>query len=127
MPARNPITVTVNATPQVFGPTGEDSNGVSSFRNRALASLRLQPTFTVSMDEPKLGGRKSTKGTLKVIVPKSKTVNGVETIFNRLVKVEVVADEDDAEVDRVFIRELVIALLGHADIKAAFDKPERFW
>lgn len=130
MPQATPIITVVDGSNITYNPVGIDSNQVASFRDRALGELIKQPVVAISAEEPKAGGRKTTKGLLKLTAPRSvasASVGGAPTIDNDLFKVEMLCGASASVADRESVYERGLALLAHPDIKAAFVNPEHFW
>lgn len=130
MPQATPIVTVVDGNNVTYNPVGIDSNQVASFRDRALSELIKQPVVAVSAEEPKAGGRKTTKGMLKFTAPRSvaaASVGGAPTIDNDLFKVEMLCGASASAADRESVYERGMALLAHPDVKAAFVNPEHFW
>lgn len=128
MPQNAPLVLTVGGTTVTFDPTGIDSNNVASFRNRARSQLALQPTITVAVDEPRVGGRDTTKGALKLTSPRSEmSGTGAEIIKNDLIKAEMVTGSKATLAEREALLDTFIASLEDPKVRAAFVNPEHFW
>lgn len=128
MPQNAPLVLTVGETPVTYDPVGIDSNNVASFRNRTPSELVLQPTITVSVDEPRLGGRDTTKGVVKVTAPRSETSGtGNAIIKNDLIKAEMVSGSKASKEEREVLLDTFIASLQDANVRAALVNPEHFW
>lgn len=128
MPQNAPMVLTVGGTTVTFDPIGIDSNNVASFRNRQPAQFVLQPTITVAIDEPRAGGRDTTKGALKLTSPRSEvSATGAEVIKNDLIKVEMVTGSKATKAEREALLDTFIASLSDANVRAVLVNPEHYW
>lgn len=128
MPQNAPLVLTIGGTEVTYSPVGIDSNNVASFRNRSASQLALQPTFTVGLDEPRAGGRDTTKGALKLTKPRSEvSASGTEVIKNDLIKLEMVTGSKATTADRQVLLDTFIAAMLDAKNQAVLVNPEHFW
>lgn len=129
MPQANPLVTTVGAASVTYNPTGIDSNQVASFRDPSAPMLAMRPVVALSVEEPKAGGRKTTKGMMKLTIPREAAAGspGAVTIELDLFKVEMVTGGTATQAQRELVLDKAIALLKHVDVRAAFVSPEHFW
>jgi len=129
MPNRAPISITYgDSQTATFDPTGVDSNGISTFRDRSVTTLSKQPTLSVGLDEPKAGGRKTVKYTMKLTEPVEVTdAAGTVTVENDLAKLEIVTGGTGDEARRQRIRERLLALADTVLLADVADSPENMW
>lgn len=130
MPSTTPIVTTVNTVNVTYSPTGIDSNQVASFRDRTLQKLSLQPVLTVGLEEPKAGGRKTTKGSVKLTIPREVaaiSASSPATIDNDLVKFEMLTGAGAETSDREIALDRFLECLQNPSVRAVLVNPEHFW
>lgn len=128
MPQNAPMVLTVGETDVTFNPTGIDSNNVASFRNRVPTQLVLQPTITVGVDEPRVGGRDTTKGMVKLTQPREESsATGAVIVKNDIGKFEMVSGAKATKEEREALLDTLIAALSDAGVRASLTNPEHYY
>lgn len=128
MPANIPVVFKNGSVVDVtYSPTGIDSNGVATFRDRTPAVLSLQPTLSVGIDEPRSGGRDTLKGMSKLTIPVEEVTVSGTVIRNDLAKVEFLTGKKATVAERKNLRVQLANWLLTAEASKVFDNPESFW